>query len=262
MRLTRIAWLRISVILALLAGFALSPKLWLSTRLYPLTPLWSFVRPFPSPVDSILFFTLIGLFIAAAVVPRRGILIAVFVLLGAIAVQDQSRWQPWFYQYVLMLGALALAGTKRDRAALNTCCLIVAATYIWSGLSKVNPVFVDKTFPWLVQPFMGWVPAGAQGFVRSLALAAPAFELAAGIGLLIRRFRFLALFSAIAMHVFVLAALGPLGRNSNPVVWPWNLAMIAFLLILFFIRTDHPGAREIIWERGFPFQKIVLLFSR
>jgi hypothetical protein len=34
--LTRLALPRITVILALLAGFALSPKLWLSSRLYPL----------------------------------------------------------------------------------------------------------------------------------------------------------------------------------------------------------------------------------
>jgi hypothetical protein len=123
----------------------------------------------------------------------------------------------------------------------------------------VNPVFVDKTFPWLMQPFTRFLPATAQPLVDHLALAAPAFEVAAGIGLLTRRFRAAALIGAIGMHVFILAALGPLGRGFNAVVWPWNLAMMAFLLILFFRRADDPAPLEIIWGRAFAFQKIVLV---
>ena len=61
--LNKLALLRITVILALLAGFALSPKLWLSSRLYPLTPVWSFVRPFDSLGDTVVFVGLIALLI-------------------------------------------------------------------------------------------------------------------------------------------------------------------------------------------------------
>ena len=186
---SRIVLLRISVILGLLAGLALSPKLWLSSRLYPFTPVWSFVRPFTSPADRIVFFALIALLIAASVVPRREILTAVFMLLALLAIQDQSRWQPWFYQYALMLLAITLAGSKRPDAALNTCCLIVAATYIWSGLAKLNPNFVGDTFPWLVEPFVKAAPARVQWFIRHLAFVAPVFECGTGVGLLTRRFR-------------------------------------------------------------------------
>ena len=35
------------------------------------------------------------------------------------------------------------------------------------------------------------------------------------------------------MHCFVLLILSPFGHNYNPVVWPWNIAMIAFNIILF-----------------------------
>src|SRR6202161_2693204 len=100
---SRVALLRIVAILGLLAGFALSPKLWLSSRLYPLTPVWSFVRPLRSPVDYIVFFALIALLVAACAAPRRKILTAVFILLAVLAFQDQSRWQPWFYQYTFIL---------------------------------------------------------------------------------------------------------------------------------------------------------------
>jgi hypothetical protein len=255
----KIALLRISVIAGLLAGFALSPKLWLSSRFYPLTPVWSFIRPLRSPGDYIVLFTLIALLIAAAIVPRREILIAVFVLLVLAVLQDQSRLQPWFYQYALMLLAIALAGRDRPVAALNTCCLIIAATYVWSGLAKLNPSFIGDTFPFLVKPFIGAQKGVGLWLVRHLAFLAPLLECALGVGLLIKRFRPLAVLAAIAMHVFILITIGPFGRGVNAVVWPWNLAMIAFSLILFFRRTEDPASRDIIWGRAFAFQKIVLV---
>jgi hypothetical protein len=265
--LPRVALLRAAVILGLLAGFALSPKLWLSSRFYPLTPVWSFLRPFPSPDDYVVFLALAALLIALVVapgwVPRRAILAVVFALIALLALQDQSRWQPWFYQYVLMLLVIALAGPDRQEAALNTCCLIVAATYFWSGLAKLNPSFSTTIFPAFVEPFVTRGLKPAAWFVRDLAIAAPVFECATGIGLLIRPFRPAAFYCAIAMHVFILLVLGPLGRHFNAVIWPWNLAMIAFLLILFFGRKDHPALRDIVWGRslagGFAFQRVVLI---
>jgi len=262
-RIGRYALLRVTVILGLLAGFALSPKLWLSSRLYPLTPVWAFLRPLRSPGDYVVIFTLVVLLIALIVAPRREILAAVFALLALLALQDQSRWQPWFYQYALMLLAIALAGSSRQEAALNTCCLIVAATYIWSGLAKLNPNFSTAIFPAFVEPFVARGLTPAAWLVQGLAVATPVLECATGIGLLIRRFRPAAFYCAITMHVFILMVLGPLGRRFNAVIWPWNLAMIAFLFILFFKRPEEPAFRDIVWGRywgrGFAFQKVVLI---
>ncbi len=258
---SRFVLLRVGVILGLLAGFALSPKLWLSERVYPFTPVWSFIKPTAPPSDYIIFFALIALLIAAGIAPRRELWIAIFALLALLALQDQSRWQPWFYQYVAMLLAIALAGRKRPETALNTCCLIVAATYVWSGLAKLNSNFMGDTFPWLLAPFIGAWPASAQWFVRHLAFVASIVECGAGVGLIFRRFRPAALSCAIAMHVFILITIGPLGRDFNVVVWPWNLAMIAFLLILFFRRTEEPAPRDIIWGNAFAFQKSHCSFS-
>ena len=251
--------LRICVIMGLLAGFALSPKLWLSSRLYPLTPVWPFLKPLGPPADRMVFGALLVLLIALLAVWRRGILAAVFALLLLLALQDESRWQPWFYQYAFMLLAIALAGRERPSAARNTCRLIVAATYIWSGLAKLNANFFENAFAWLVGPLVkGW-PAPAHAFVNHLAFVAPCLECAVGIGLLSRRLRPAAVFFAIAMHAFILLAIGPLGLNYNDVVWPWNLAMMAFVPILFFRTADRPTMRDIVWGRGFAFQKVVLV---
>jgi hypothetical protein len=242
-----------------LLGFALSPKLWLSSRFYPLTPVFSFIRPFPSPIDEIVLFALAALLIALMIAPRRAIWIAAFALLAILALQDQSRWQPWFYQYVMMLLAIALAGSHRQKAALNTCCLIIAATYIWSGLSKLNPSFETVIFPAFVEPFVRRGLSPSPWLVRDLAILTPILECAVGVGLLFRKSRKVALCAAIAMHVCILMVLGPFGRSFNPVIWPWNLAMIAFLLILFFRRREEPALSEIVLGREFALQKIVLI---
>jgi hypothetical protein len=36
--------------------------------------------------------------------------------------------------------------------AFNTCRLIVATTYFWSGLQKANAGFFEATYPRLVEP--------------------------------------------------------------------------------------------------------------
>jgi hypothetical protein len=75
--------LRICVAAGLWAGFILSYKLWLSSRLYPLAPVWPFWRPLPVPLDAMLLLALLGLLLLIAAVKRPGIFIAVFVLLAA-----------------------------------------------------------------------------------------------------------------------------------------------------------------------------------
>jgi hypothetical protein len=239
--------LRIAIAGALFAGLALSPKLWLSERVYPATPVWGILRAIPGPLDYILYGMLLALLVAIAVSERPAKLIWAFVALAiGLALFDQSRWQPWFYQYLIMLIAVAFADHAED-----TCRLVVVCTYFWSGLQKANLEFVHNVFPYMLGPLAGMVP-GWMGFL------APLIEVAIGVGLLTRRFRTYAVYGGIAMHVFILLAVGPFGQNSNSVVWPWNIAMICFLLILFRRQTEM-SAREIVWPREGVYQRVVLV---
>jgi hypothetical protein len=255
----RLLQLKVVIAGGLLSGFLLSPKLWLSSRFYPQTPVVPFLRPIPYPVDHVVFIALLILLIAIAVVPRPAKPIAAFLTLAAaLALLDQSRWQPWFYQYLFMLIAVGLA-SRSPGTALNTCRLIVACTYFWSGLQKVNPNFADDVFPWMAEPLTRFLPTGfVKSFIPWLGLAMPFVEAAIGIGLLTRRLRTAAMFLAIGMHVFIMIGIGPLGHNSNTVVWPWNVAMVALLLILF-RASPEVSWRDMVWDRGAVFQRVVLV---
>jgi hypothetical protein len=243
----RLLYLRVTIAVAAILGMALSHKLWLSVRDYPLTPLIPFLKPIPHPFDYILFGATFLALAGSALTPR---LIPIFAALALVlAVCDQSRLQPWFYQYVFLLLGVAFASP-------NACRLIVAGIYFWSGVQKLNAGFIYTGFPWLLEPILRHLPHSAQALVHPLSVVAPFIELWIGIALLSRKFRTPAIVLALAMHVFILISLGPWGQNYNRVVWPWNIAMAAAVVILFWNATEP--VKKIMFGEG-PFHAAVLL---
>ena len=124
--------------------------------------------------------------------------------------------QPWVFQYGSLLAVLALFTWQSDdvagqRRTLNFSRLVVAGTYVFSGLQKLNWNFVDNDFPWIGQP-IAKVFLLSTGAVQVLGICAPFVQIAFGAELLTRRFRRVSLVLAVAMHVFILAMLGPLDR--------------------------------------------------
>jgi hypothetical protein len=265
----RLVLLRLALAAGLVAGLLLSPNLWVSTRAYPLTPLWNAVPPLPYPTDYALFGLLVALVAGAGVTRGRimGWLAAGALALAAFFVlEDQSRLQPWFYQYSFMLAAFCLYGWGRigTSDALNACRLIVAATYFWSGLQKANAGFFEVTYPWLVEPLTAWLPDWAGSALLPGAYAVPVVEAVIGLGLLTRRFRKPAVVGALLMHAFIILSVGPLGQDHNTVVWPWNFAMSAFVVILFWRAPDEPSPLTILvpgrnFSLGFALRATVLV---
>jgi hypothetical protein len=241
----RLFRLRAVIAAGLIAGLLLSPKLWVSTRFYPLTPVMQFLKPLPYPFDYAVYILLLALLAVTAVAPHlssaRWWMTASVLLVAALCAQDQSRLQPWCYQYAFMLIGGACFSRPNAEASLNVCRLIVAAIYFWSGAQKLNPYFAAGTFTWLAHPLAAHFPALA----IKAGYAAPFIEMAGAIGLLTRKFRTPAMAVLIAMHACILLAIGPLGHSFNTVVWPWNIAMIVFLPLLF--RHTEARAREILW---------------
>jgi len=243
----RLLYLRVAVVAGTIASMALSHKLWLSTRFYPLTPVFPSLKPIPSPWDYVLFGATLVALALSALTPR---LIPFFATLAVVlAVCDQSRLQPWFYEYFFLLLGVAFASP-------NACRIIVAGTYFWSGAQKLNAGFITDVFPWMLEPFLRHLPHAAQALVHPLSVAAPFIELWIGIALLGRKFRVPAVVVAIAMHVFILIALSPWGQNYNHVVWPWNVTMAAAVVILFW--KTNESSRQVLFSRN-PFHIAALL---
>ena len=101
----RVVLTKLAVVLGLAAGFVLSPKLWVSSRFYPLAPVPVHGLPHISyPLDYVCFGVLWLLLALIATAVRPRIYIVGFVaLLLFLALLDQTRWQPWVYLYLFML---------------------------------------------------------------------------------------------------------------------------------------------------------------
>jgi len=259
----RLSWLKLTVVSVFCLGLAMSWRLWIGPRSFPTAPVSDLLPSSLYPVDVVLFAVLFA--VAAGIIVSAKPQKFIFAFLGLIAafcLFDQTRWQPWVYQYGALLAALALfswdsADTHGQRRTLNIARLIVAMTYVFSGLQKLNPNFIDNDFPWIVEPITNLVPS-ARRPLHALGMAAPFVQIAFGVGLLTARYRRVSLALAVSMHVFILAMFGPFGHDWNAIIWPWTAAMAVLDLLLFAGREEF-SAGEIFRTDGHPYHVGVLV---
>jgi len=251
----RLIWLKITLTTALGLGFALSWGLWISSRLFPLCPIIASLPRIPFPFDYIWFALLLGLLAAICLKTQpRKLLIAFLSLAGLLSLFDQMRWQPWFYQYFFMLAAFAFYAwkepeVKNNRAALNSCALIVVCIYFWSGVQKLNASFLAEVWPDLAEPLFRFLPRGAKSLPSFTGLIVPLLEICVALGLLTRKFRNASVILAIATHAVILTLLISTGENT--VVWPWNIAMGLMVLILFWQNKESTAGQILVPKRAF-----------
>jgi uncharacterized membrane protein YphA (DoxX/SURF4 family) len=213
-------------------------KLWINHNSFPMVPVFSFLPALKHPLDHILFLLLLVNLLSIFISNSQKLIISAVLLSFIISLFDINRWQPWFYQYSFMLFMLIIFNNKADtikqqQAILTTFKLMIAAIYVWSGLQKLNPLFFSEIYPWLMEPITNHLQENSIEHLKFIGYLFPVFEIATGVCLLIASLQRFAVIAVIAMHLFILFSVGPLGHNFNPVIWPWNIVMILFTLILF-----------------------------
>jgi hypothetical protein len=232
---------------ALAVGLALAPRLFLAARVYPRVPVLDGWPLLAAPVDVAVLGVLLAALAGVALAPRpRWWAAAATAVALMLAAEDQSRWQPWYFQYVAMLGALALARDAEDTLAAWRAVLV--GLYFWSGIQKLNATFMTHLFPWLVEPLAALLPPAMHRMLLGGWIVVPAMEIAVAVGLLVPRVRNAAVVGAVATHGVVLGLLGPLGHATNAVVWPWNAALAALTALLFW-RAGPIGGRALLVPR-------------
>jgi hypothetical protein len=247
---SRLFWLKTAVILAFCIGLLMSSRLWIGPRSYPPAPVFG-ALPVIEGVMAYGLFAALFVFAAAALIspkPQR-FLAAFLAIITVLCLFDQTRWQPWVFQYSFLLATLALFSWSSgdidgQQRTLNIARLIIASTYIFSGLQKMNLNFIENDFPWLVQPITNVFPSSADLF-HYFGMAVPFVQVAFGIGLLTERYRRISLLAAVSMHLFILAMFGPAGLDWNNVIWPWTTAMALFDILLFAGKAEF-SFREVV----------------
>lgn len=253
---TRALTLKMAVCFGCIAGLLLSPKLWLTSRSYPLVPVFEKLPVIRRPIDYLLLAALAVLLALIAFSSRSIKFIFAFLLLAVyLCLADQSRLQPWFYQYCVLLAACAVYRENKTKL-LNTASLLIAMVYFWSGVQKIGVGFVDRIFPAVINPYLNTLFGRPTALPRPLIAALPVLEVLIGIGLLTRRFRNISVLLAVLMHVSILLLLIPLRLNT--VIWPWNVAMLVVVVALFW-RRRAVSMSDLLVPREARFQLIVLI---
>ena len=143
----RLIFARKAICLFLLLGMILSFNLWKADRFFPLSPFVEGLNESNTRLNyfllTVLALSLVAVFFSNKVIFLRIALCFLIVIL----LQDQQRWQPWVYFYLLALLPFAIdSGLKQPISALICLQIVILGIYLWSGIHKFNSNFIDITF--------------------------------------------------------------------------------------------------------------------
>ena len=209
----------------------ISLKLWLTDRSYPLVP----IVEMPAIIHVFLFIISAVLFLWLIIKPQnRLVMIALIITESTIILGDQTRLQPWHYQYLFTFFAIAF-NKNNSKKAIQAIIVMTAATYLFSGLQKINAGFIHSV--WSVHMLKRFFKVPdyiiRNRLVQWMGFIIPLIEIGGALGLLFLKTMKPATWLLIGMHIFILVFLGPFGINYNVVVWPWNVQMMLLLYLLF-----------------------------
>lgn len=225
----RVRWVRVVLLGATLLGMLCCIPLWLTTREYPVVPIFPSWPVLPSHYGPwMLGVTLLSL-VAAAWFFRPATIFFLAAILYLYCC-DQNREQPWMYIYWVML----LLNLLPERTALAGCRLALSIVYLWAGMQKLNGTFFSTVPAWFVQPATDWGwPNAVVAGLRMAVVLTPLLEVFIAAGIWLPKTRWLAIAVAAMLHGAALLFLGPVGHDVNLVIWPWNIAMVALFVVLF-----------------------------
>ena len=209
-----------AICLALGALVFLSHPLWLSDRTFPLIPLFAWMPAFAYPWDAIVAGVFIVLpFLILFSRSIRGLTIVYVILYIILVMQDQNRLQPYYFQLMAMLVIVCGFGMRKQAdqhaVVLRLLGIVLFGTYLWAGIHKINPFFQER-----FQDF------GAGYWI-------PAVEISLALGLLWPLTRRVAVVGLVLMHLGISVALSPWFYGWNLIVIPWNLALAAVNVLVF-----------------------------
>ncbi|HFS66605.1 MAG TPA: hypothetical protein ENK67_00110, partial [Flavobacteriia bacterium] len=224
-------------IVSFLIMMVYAPTLWITDKAFPVISLFDFI-PIPrQPIDYILAIIFFSLLIAFYFKPKKIIGLTIVFLYIYLAIIDQNRLQPYFYQNILIFLVVSYLRKSRKNTIIVLHCLMLLfiATYFFSGIHKININF-DSVWDHAFSKRFSFLPEWFRFiFVRSI----PYIEAIIGLGLFFNKTRRLSVIAIIVMHLGITILLIAFGYGYN--VIPWNLQNILSVYILFWnYKSKYP----------------------
>jgi len=232
----RIRWIHLFVCFCFLLGLVVSLPLWAGERIFPHIPVFQYLK-FTESIHWIITI-LLCLILIINILYLKKIWTTVLLCLIIFAVLcDQMRLQPWVYIYVLILFPMCLVTikskdknvNKHDSFILNYFLILLIGIYVWSGLNKFTPSFIDIVYPYMLKSLFNLNDGHYLLKVREWGLLFASLETFIGIGLVFSKTRNIAVIGAIIMHLQIIVWV--IVGNPNYTILPWNICMIAVVYL-------------------------------
>lgn len=237
----RVDLLRQAIGLFGLLLFGFTWKLWTPQAVFPQIPFFGFLVNCPGIVDwlalAVLFVSLVGMLFRFSNKHFAQVAVASFLTATILLISlDQHRLQPWAYQFLILgIGYLTL----RPKHFLMAAKWLTISIYAYSAISKLDYQFTHtvgfEITRELASPFginANLWDAEMRSSISYILVVAELFV--AGLLLVPSQVaKYVSISMAIALHLALLFALGPLGLMHYPPVLIWNVFFIIQILLLF-----------------------------
>lgn len=209
-------------------------RIWTTQRLLPTVPVFGFLDRVPPVLHSVLFLVSVFILLVLFFRSNKYLIAALLVTEIFLCLLDLNRLVPWEYLYAFIVFVFVININTPDFTVPGVI-LILASTYFYSGLCKLNEGFLHIVWTNMVLHAFVKLPQDiiAKSWVYYGGYIAGVIELLAGLGLLFAKTRKKSSVVLIFLHLFILLLLGPFGLRGYRVLWPWNISMILLLLVLF-----------------------------
>lgn len=220
-------------------GLISSYNLWISNRNFPTAPVFNDLFSLPAYFDIPVFIALIIVLFTLSFKTKRIYFCTLFFLLGYLLVNDQMRWQPWVYTYILFLVPFALFSKMSTVLITNYLQILLIGIYIWSGIHKLNPNFNELIVESFTVHLFNISNTSIISTFKSIGFVFATIEILAGLCLIVPKTRKIGVTLAIGIHVFIILYISPIGINYNYIILPWNVFMAIVIFTIFNNSENH-----------------------
>ncbi len=155
---------------------------------------------------------------------------------------NQHRLQPWAWQFFIFAVIVAISPNKR--AALTASRVVLISIYLWSSISKFDYQFLNglgRQFAAAIPELFGATVA-TETITPSMVVLLPLAELLVGLLLVFQATRVPAVIAAVALHLGLVAILGPWGMDHHAGVVIWNVFFAIITTVLFWPTNDKSAS--------------------
>jgi uncharacterized membrane protein YphA (DoxX/SURF4 family) len=232
----------------MLLGFLMTFKVWFLQHDFPVIKVLNSI-PVLGSQTTVIIFILLLLSTAMSIFWHHSNIYILIILLSVVLLsQDYMRWQPWIYMYLLIFWIVSRAKKGNRQQLIWALQLLLAGIYFWAGAHKINPYFRNTLPLDMAQNLGTWFQGLSPEIIYKityLGYLIPIIEMGIGIGLLFKKYRYFALITASITHIFIIMFQAPHGFDYFGIVYPWNIAMLLIIWLLFYYDDSLISVKEI-----------------